>query len=185
MTPRIETLRVLHGLEYETYNKDLECVEYTDRAKTKTLLVVASERGKTGSVNTNTARALKTFLDETKFEEVHVFGENQTSTAYNILKHNGKATVYTSNARIQLKTSEILEAFTTRALERCELICGSKPVDRSDCKATRKGAESCYIRTLLDNAEFHARMGWKDQSLQGFLTLLEFDPPPNEEIIDS
>ncbi len=184
MIPRIETLRVLHDLEFEKYNEELGCIEFTDREKTKILFVVATERGKPGSVNTNIARALKSFLEETEYEQVYVFGETQTATAYNILKYNDKATVYTSNARIQLRTSEILEAFTQRALERCETICDLKPVERSDCKATHKGAKTCEVRTLLDNAEFHAKMGWKDQLLQGFQNLMDLESADDEQPTD-
>lgn len=181
MAPQIETLRVLHDLKYENYNEDLECIEFTDRQKKKVILVVANKKGKVGSVNTNIARALKTFLEETEYEKVFIFGETQTATAYNILKYNEKATAYTSNARIQLRTSEILEAFTQRAHERCESICGLKPVEKEDCKANKKGAETCEVKTLLDNAEFHAKMGWKDQLLQGFQTLLDLELPSIEE----
>ena len=181
MAPQIETLRVLYDLKFENYNEDLECIEFTDRAKKKVILVVANKRGKVGSLNTNVARMLKTFIEETEFEMIYIFGETQTATAYNILKYNEKATAYTSNNRIQLRTSEILKAFTQRALERCESICGLKPVEKSDCKATKKGAETCDVRTLLDNAEFHAKMEWKDQLLQGFQTLLDLDSPSSEE----
>jgi hypothetical protein len=181
MAPQIETLRVLHKLDYENYNEDLGCIEYTDRQKEKVILVVANKKGRVGSVNTNIARLLKTFLEETDFKDVYIFGETQTATAYNILKYNEKTTVYTSNNRIQLRTSEVLEAFTQRALERCETICGVKPVDKDDCKATKKGAETCDIRTLLDNAEFHAKMGWKDQLLQGFQNLMDLEPPTSED----
>lgn len=173
MLPRVETLKILHNLVEGKYNEELECIQYSDRENKKTLLVIANERGYSGSVNTTVARKLKAFLEETEFERIFIFSEVQTESAYNLLKYHEKATLYTSNSRIQLKTDEILEAFKQLASTMCEMECGVKPIERSDCKATVKGAETCTIRTHIDNAEFHARMGWKDQLLQGFLTLME------------
>lgn len=174
MLPRVETLKILHNLVEGEYNEELESIQYSDRENKKTLLVVASERGKPGSVNTSIARKLKVFLDETEFEKIFIFSEVQTESAYNLLKHHEKATIYTSNSRIQLKTDEILEALLILAGTMCEMECSVKPVERSDCKATQKGAETCTIRTHIDNAKFHARMGWKDQLLMGFQTLMEY-----------
>lgn len=174
MLPRVETLKILHNLVEGEYNEELGCIQYTDRENKKTLLVFASEKGKPGSVNTITARKLKVFLAETKFEKIFVFSELQTASAYNLLKYHEKATIYTSNSRIQLTTEEILEAFLQLAGTMCEMECSVKPVERSECKATMKGAETCPIRTHIDNAQFHARMGWKDQLLQGFSTLMEY-----------
>lgn len=173
MLPRVETLKILHNLSNMKYNEELGCIQYTDRENKKTLLVIASETGKPGSVNTIIARKLKEFLENTEFERIFIFSEVQTESAYNLLKYHEKATIYTSNSRIQLKTEEILEAFKQLAGTLCELECGVNPSDRSECKATRKGADTCTIRTHIDNAEFHAKMGWKDQLLQGFLTLME------------
>ena len=173
MLPRVETLKILHNLGDSEYNEELECVQYSDRENKKTLLVVANERGKPGSVNTIIARKLKAFLVDTEFERIFVFSELQTASGYNLLKYQEKATLYTSNSRIQLKTGEILEAFHILAASLCEMECSVKPVEKSDCKANQKGAETCSIRTHIDNAEFHARMGWKDQLLQSFSTLME------------
>ncbi|MFC1803774.1 hypothetical protein ACFL0D_07400 [Thermoproteota archaeon] len=173
MIPRIETLKILHNLCNEKYNEDLESIEFTDKGKTKILLVVANEKGKTGNVDLNLARKIKSFVEETEFNEIFVLGETQTSTAYEILKHNEKTTIITSNARIQLKENEILNAFYHRAYEMCEIECDKKPQQRNDCKATKKDALSCQIRTLIDNAEFHARMGWKDQLLNDFSILID------------
>ena len=174
MLPRVETLKILHNLGDGKYNEDLESIQYSDREKTKTILVIANQKGKPGDVNTNMARKLKAFIDDTDFKTIFVFGELQTASAYNLLKYNDKATVYTSNARIQLRTEDILEAFHTLAGSMCEMECSVKPVKRSDCKATLKGAETCPIRTLIDNADFHARMKWKDQLLEDLSKLMEY-----------
>jgi hypothetical protein len=173
MIPRVETLKILHNLDNMNYNHDLDCIQFTDREDKKTLLVIANENGKSGSINTTMARKLKDFLDVTEFESIFIFSEVQTESAYNLLKYHEKATLYTSNSRIQLRTDEILEALKLYAGTMCELECGVNPVEKTDCKATLKGAETCTIRTHIDNAEFHAKMGWKDQLLQGFLTLIE------------
>ena len=174
MIPTVETLKILNNLSDEKYNEELESYQYTDRNQEKTLLVITNEKGKIGDINISVAQRIKSLLDDTKFTEVFVFGETQTASAYALLKNNEKATIYTSNRRIQLNTEEILEAFYRLSGSLCESICVVNPVQRSACKATRKGAETCAVRTHIDNAKFHARMGWKDQLLQAFTSLMQY-----------
>jgi hypothetical protein len=173
MVPRIETLKILHNLCNEKYNEDLDSIEFTDKEKNNILLIVADEKGKTGNVDLTLARRLKSFVAETEFNKIYVLGETQTSTAHNILKYIKKTTIITSNDRIQLKENEILNAFSQHAYEICEMECDTKPRQRNDCNAITKGAQSCRIINLIDNAEFHARMGWKDQLLNDFSILID------------
>jgi hypothetical protein len=173
MTPQIETLRLLHNLRNKKYNKELETMEFTNRGKTKIVLVVADVKGKTGKVDTITARRIKSFLDVTEFNEVFVFGETQTKTAYTILKNN-KTTIITSKARIQLKAEDILDAFNQRVFELCKNECNTEPLQKNNCIAL-KGSQSCLVRNHIDNAEFHNKMGWKDQLLNDFSYIIELN----------
>jgi hypothetical protein len=173
MVPRIETLKILHNLCNKKYNEDLDSIEFTDMGKNIILLIVADEKGKTGNIDLNLARKLKSFIEETEFNKIYILGETQTSTAHNILKYIKKTTIITSNDRIQLKKNEILNAFSQYAYEICEMECDTKPQQRNDCKAINKSAQSCQIKNLIDNAEFHARMGWKDQLLNDFSILID------------
>jgi dTDP-4-dehydrorhamnose reductase len=156
MMPQVETLRVLNNLSEEKYNKELGSIQYTDKKKSKSLIVVANKNGKPGSIDIKFARILKTLLDETDFNHVYVFGETQTASAYNILRKTNKATISTLKMRIRLSTDEILEAF--------RIIANS---------LSKKENDNNEVENLLDNAIFHARMGWKDQLLQEFTHLLE------------
>ena len=170
----METLKILNNLSDEKYNRKLESIQYTDKDQDKTLLVVANEKGKPGVIDLNIARTLKSLLDDTKFSEVFVFGETQTASAYALLRYNDKATISTSNMRTRLSAEEILEAFNQVSGSLCEIICDINPVEIKECKSTSKGAKTCDVITLIDNAKFHARMGWKDQLLQGFIHLMQF-----------
>lgn len=156
MLPQVESIRVLNNLKDEKYNQELGSIQYTDKKKTKTLLVVASKNGKPGSIDLKFARLLKTLLNETKFNQIYVFGETQTASAYNILRYNEKATISTLKNRIKLSTDEILEAF-----------------DLTANSISGEGHNNDKIKKLHDNAKFLARMGWKDQLLLEFTHLLE------------
>jgi hypothetical protein len=120
-----------------------------------------------------TARRIISFIDNTEFNEVIVFAETQSVSAHNILKNNDKTTVITSKARIQLKAEEILDAFNQLAFEVCEIECNTEPLQRSDCIASKKGFQSCPVRNHIDNAEFHCKMGWKEQLLYDFSCIIE------------
>jgi hypothetical protein len=173
MIPQIETLRKLHNLGNKKYNKDLESIEYTNHRKTKIVLVVADVEGKTGKVDTISARKIMSFFENTEFNEVIVFAETQSASAYNILKNNDKTMVITSKARVQLKAHEILDAFNQLAFELCKIECNTEPLQRSDCIASKKGSQSCPVRNHIDNAEFHCKMGWKEQLLNDFSCIIE------------
>lgn len=171
MIPQVETIRVLNNLSEEKYNKELKSIQYTDKQKTKTLLIVSSEKGKPGAIDIKFARILKTLLDETKFNQVYVFGETQTASAYNILRYNDKATIATLKMRIRLSTEEILQAFTIVADSMCGGKCDEEDIEK--CNSRKDNSKDCETKTLLVNAKFHARMGWKDQLLQEFTHLME------------
>jgi hypothetical protein len=127
-----------------------------DKEEFKTLLIVANESGTPGSIDIHFAQALKVLFDESKFKQVFVFGETQTATANNILKHYENTIVVTPKMRVRLSIEEILEAFGS--------IVES---------LRKKGVDNEEIMRMLDNAKFHARMGWKDQLLQELAHLLE------------
>lgn len=174
MIPRVETLKILNNLSDEKYNRKLESIQYTDKDQDKTLLIVANENGKPRVINLNIARTLNSLLDDTKFSEIFVFGETHTASAYALLRNNDKATISTSSMRTKLSTEEILEAFNQVSGSLCEIICDINPVEIKECKSTSKGANTCDVITLIDNAKFYSRMGWKDQLLQGFTHLIQY-----------
>lgn len=179
MIPQVETLRVLKNLSEEKYNTELECIQYTAKKKTKTLLVVANEKGTPGSIDIKLARILKTMLDETDFEHVYVFGETQTASAHNILSYHEKVTVATLKMRIRLLSEDILEAFKIVADSMCDGKCN--PEDKDKCSTSQKNRKDCEIKTMLINAKFHARMGWKDQLLLEFTHLMELKHKMSED----
>jgi len=174
MIPKVETLRILNNLGDETYNEELSSLQYTDKNQEKALLVIVDKKGKTGSVTAKIAQGIISFLEETKFTKVFVFGETQTNSAYDLLKYNDRTRVFTSNSGIQLSTEDVLEAFHQFSMFLCVKACSRKANEGGECKSTRKRSEKCKYGAFFDNAKFHARMSWNDQLLQDFSSLIEY-----------
>jgi uncharacterized pyridoxamine 5'-phosphate oxidase family protein len=173
--PRVEIIKYLHDLSFGKYNDDVGGYQYKDENDETLLLVISDQDGETQSVSASNAGDIVSIVEEEQYKEVYIVAKNQTKTAYESLKDNDKITLITSNSRIQLTENEILSAFYETTKQICKEQCESEEIDIDDCLVNKKGSGICKIRNIIDNAEFHARMKWKEQLLNDYSLLKEYE----------
>ena len=108
MSTWVEIMQILHSLEYQGFNEDLDAQEYVNLDKSKIMVVLTGENGRPSNVETKKAGMIHELSKDDQYKKILVLGESQTKSAYNILMHNKKVDIITSDARVPLNSSEIL-----------------------------------------------------------------------------
>jgi hypothetical protein len=180
----MEIIKTLHQLTYNGYEEDVGGFHFSD-SKNKGMIVISDKKGETGSLNSGNTSAILEFVESNDLDELYVIATDQTKTSYKGLKNNHKISVITSKSRIQLTEYEILDAFKENALLVCKERCNVSSMNKLECKAEKERKETCEVRYLIENAEFHARMKWKDQLLNVFSLLAQIELKDKEEIQES
>lgn len=170
----VEILKILHGFEYQGFNEDLDVQEYVNLDKSKIMVVLTDENGRSCNIETKKARMIQELSETDRYKKIVVVAESQTKSAHNILMHNKKVDIITSNARVSFKSSEILSALAIKY----ETLC-----------AELRGNVLVNAKNFYKNAEFHARMGWYDQLFNDFTQLIKLQTeiqvdPPHLDSID-
>ncbi len=160
----VEILRILHNLDYDGFNDNLEAHEYVNLDKSKIMVVIADENGRPRNIETKIARAIHELSEENQYDRILVVGETKTKSAHNILMHNKIVDTITSDVKVSVRLNEILSVF-------------HKKYDKiSDEKSEKVLSDA---KNISKNAEFHARMGWKDQLVNDFTQLIQLQDTPS------
>ena len=154
----VEILKILHSLDYKGFNEDLDAQEYINLDKSKIMVVLANENGRPHNIETKKAGTIHKLSEDDQYDKILVVGESQTKSAHNILMHNDKVEIITSNVRVSIESAEILSILN----KKYDKICDGK-----------NGEALINAKNIRKNAIFHARMGWKDLLLNDFTQLIK------------
>jgi len=170
----VEILKILHSLEYKRFNEDLDAQEYINLDKSKIMIVLANKNGNPHNIETKKAEMIHKLSEDDQYDKILVVGESQTKSAQNILRHNDKVEIVTSNIRVYIESAEILSVLN----KKYDKIC-----DEINAKAL------INAKNIRKNAIFHAKMGWKDQLLNDFTQLIKLQSesqkaPAQGKVID-
>ena len=165
----VEILKSIHSLDYNGFNEDLNAREYINLDKSKIMVVLANENGRPHNIETKNAGTIHELSEDDQYDKILVVGESQTKSAYNILMHNDKVDVVTSDVRVPIYSTEILSVFNQKYDKICSELSGYALLN---------------VENIGKNAKFHARMGWKDQLLNDFTQLIKLQSEPQKGFID-
>lgn len=159
----VEILKTLHNLNYNGFNEDLNAQEYSNRDKSKIMVVLVDENGRPYNSGTKKAETIRELSEDNQYSKILVVGESHTKAAHSILMHNDKVDMLISDARVSINSTEILSAFN----KKYDRICDEK-----------SGMALVNAKNIRKNAEFHVRMGWKDQLVNDFTQLINLQTEP-------
>jgi len=159
----VEILKILHSLDYNGFNEDLDARVYSNLDNSTIMIVLANEYGMPQNIETKRAGTIHELSEDDRYKKILVVGESQTKSAHNILKHNDKVEIITSDVRVSIESAEILSVLNIKYDKMCVEMSGE----------TLFNAEN-----IRKNAVFHTRMGWKDQLLNDFTQLIRLQSEP-------
>lgn len=156
----VEILKILHSLDYNGFNEDLNAREYINLDKTQIMVVLADKNGRTHNIETKKAGTLRELSEDDQYDKIIVVAESQTKSADIILRYNDKVETITSDARarVPIFSTEILSVI-------------NKKYDKISSEMS--GNALVKAENIWKNAKFHARMEWKDQLITDFTQLIK------------
>lgn len=138
--------------------KDQKLYVSNQLGELKIMVVLIDENGRPCNIETKKGGMIQELSENDRYKKILVVGESLTRSAHNILRHNDKVDTITSKARFSLISSEILSVFTRK---------------NDTLSKELHGDAFMNARNIYKNAEFHAKMGWKDQLLNDFTQLMK------------
>jgi hypothetical protein len=165
----VEILKILHSLDYNGFNEDLNAREYINLDKTQIMVVLADNNGMTHNIETKKAGTLRELSEDDQYDKIIVVAESQTKSAHNILRYNDKVETITSDVHVPIFSTEILSVINKKYDKICSEMSGNALVKAEN---------------IWKNAKFHARMEWKDQLITDFTQLIKLQSEPHNGFID-
>ena len=163
MDVHIELLKTLRGYEFNKYDRKNGVIDYLskdDEKGRKLLRVFVDDKLRADKVDVRSLEETIGYKEDEKFDQVLLLAEGFTARSKELIQSEEFLSWLTENNRA-FNVTDLYLGIQNVCQELCIEKCGSYPLRESDCKGIKKGVYACDIRRISDDADFHARMGWK------------------------
>lgn len=159
---QIELMKTLHGYKRERINDDIGSIDYiasTDDHGEKLLRVIIDPQSNVSKADMETARKILESLEKEDYDEAIIMAEEFTEASKRLLREN-KINYISPDKKPRYSIFELMDAIQMVTYELCSGKCGKVPTSSSDCNGYQDHKYTCPVRSISDNADFHAERGW-------------------------
>jgi len=178
LVTQIELLKALHVYEKNGFNNEVGSIDYVSSvggAEKKLLSVIIDPKANVSKANTDTIKTINEFIDNENYDEAVILAEEVTKGAKSLIRDKKNLRYISPDLKSPYSISELIYAIQKKSGELCKIRCGKVPESEKDCKGYQDREYTCQIRSISDDADFHADRKWLQMLMNDFSKLVTLE----------